>query len=59
MEEKTKLNDNEQYMFMYGYCYRMAEEMQFHGNYKGMETVEAMKLMITEIINNMEDKNEK
>lgn len=52
----TKLNDEEQRMFLYGYCYRMAEEMQLEGMYEGMETVQAMKVMLQEIINDMEDK---
>lgn len=52
----TKLNDEEQRMFMYGYCYRMAEEMQSNGMYEGMKTIEAMKVMLQEIINNMEVK---
>lgn len=50
MNSKTPLGETEKYWFIYGYCYRMAEELQQNGIYDGIDIKDVIKILIEDTI---------
>lgn len=56
MDSKTPLDANEMNWFMYGYCYRLAEELQEKGIYSGLDKKDVITILLQEIIYELENK---
>lgn len=50
MNSKTPLGENEKNWFIYGYCYRIAEELQQSGIYDGIDIKDVIKIILEDVI---------